>query len=63
MTIADLLQSPKFVVDTDGNHQAVQLDMVHWQALVKRLQVIEAWEENWEQSPPPHPKNQTQPAT
>jgi hypothetical protein len=48
VTIADLLQSAHFVVDTEGKHQAVQLDMAHWQELVKRLRDLEAWEETWQ---------------
>ena len=49
MTVTDLLQSAHFVVDADGNRQAVQFDIAQWEALVTLLKNIEAWEQEWHQ--------------
>ena len=49
MTIIDLLQSAKFVVDTDGKQQAVQLNIEQWEELVTLLENIESWEREWRQ--------------
>ncbi len=49
MTVTDLLQSAQFVVDADGNRQAVQFDIAQWEALVALLKKIEAWEQEWHQ--------------
>jgi hypothetical protein len=47
MTVTDLLQSARFVVDTEGNQQAVQLNIAQWKELVTFLETIEAWEREW----------------
>ena len=49
MTVTDLLQSAQFVVDADGNRQAVQFDIAQWEALLVLLKNIEAWEQEWHQ--------------
>ena len=49
MTVTDLLQSAQFVVDADGNRQAVQFDIAQWEELVSLLRNIEAWEQEWHQ--------------
>ena len=48
MTITDLLQSAQFVVDTEGNHKAVQLDMAQWEELLVLLKRIEEQEQAWQ---------------
>lgn len=49
MTVTELLQSARFVVDAEGNRQAVQFDMTQWKELVVLLKRIEAWEQEWHQ--------------
>jgi hypothetical protein len=49
MTLTDLLQSAQFVIDADGNRQAVQFDIAQWNELVALLKNIEAWEQEWHQ--------------
>ena len=49
MTVTDLLRSAQFVVDANGNRQAVQFEIAQWEALVVLLKNIEAWEQEWHQ--------------
>ncbi|HRV95457.1 MAG TPA: hypothetical protein P5526_25085 [Anaerolineae bacterium] len=49
MTVTDLLQSAQFVVDANGNRQAVQFDIAQWDELITLLKNIEAWEQKWHQ--------------
>ena len=45
MTIADILNSVKFVVDSDGQQSAVMVDMDVWEQIVTLLQDAEDTEE------------------
>jgi hypothetical protein len=45
MSVNELLQSARFVVDTQGNRQAVQLDLDTWEAVVALLEDLEDAEE------------------
>ena len=47
MTVKDLLQSAQFLVDADGNPQAVQLKIDQWEELVALMEKIETWEREW----------------
>lgn len=49
MTVTDLLQSAHFVVDANGNRQAVQFDIARWEELVALLKTMEAWDQEWRQ--------------
>jgi hypothetical protein len=49
VTLTDLLQSARFVVDADGKRQAVQFDIAQWEELVALLKNIEAWKQEWQQ--------------
>ena len=45
MTIADILNSVKFVVDSDGQQSAVMVDMDVWEQIVTLLEEAEDTEE------------------
>lgn len=41
MSITELVESAQFVVDAEGNKQAVVLDLTAWEALLKLLDEFE----------------------
>ncbi len=45
MSIAEIMKTAQFVVDSDGNRKAVQLDLVVWEELITLLEDIEDAEE------------------
>ncbi len=45
MSVTELLQSARFVVDAGGNRQAVQLDLDTWEAVLELLEDLEDVEE------------------
>ena len=47
MTATQILQSAQFVVDSDGNPQAAQLNILYWEELVALLTQFETWEQDW----------------
>lgn len=49
MTVTELLQTAQFVVDAEGNRQAVQFDIARWEELVGLLENLERWEQEWRQ--------------
>jgi hypothetical protein len=45
MSVTELLKSVQFVIDSDGNRTAVQLDLALWEELVMLLEDLEDAEE------------------
>ena len=45
MSITEILQSARFVVDSSGNRQAVQLDLDTWEVVLELLEDLEDDEE------------------
>jgi hypothetical protein len=41
MSVTELLESARFVVDAGGNRQAVQLDLETWEAVLELLEDLE----------------------
>lgn len=41
MSVAEILQSVQFVVDSTGNRKAVQLDLTAWEELLSLLEDVE----------------------
>ena len=47
MNVTELLQEVQFVVDPNGQRQAVQLDLAIWEQIVTLITKIEHLEEEW----------------
>ena len=47
MNVTELLQEVQFVVDPNGQRQAVQLDLAIWEQIVKLINKIDALEQEW----------------
>ncbi len=45
MSITELIRTAQFVVDSDGNRKAVQLDLAVWEELITLLEDLEDAEE------------------
>jgi hypothetical protein len=42
MSVTEILQSARFVVDSSGNRQAVQLDLDTWEAVLELTDTLRA---------------------